>query len=258
MEQLSASQVAGLWIASFLTLCIMSFLYRDNPFYKFAEHLYVGVSAGYMMSVDFWNVLKPNLIDRLGSFCSSALSGRPSIQDGLYLVPAILGILMLLRLFPKIAWISRWPLAFIVGVTAGINIVYSMQAQILKQIEATILPLWVKAPPHTISLEIGGSRIFSFNSSVDLGLTAFNWLVVIGVTCGLVYFFFSREHRGFFFGGASRIGIWVLMISFGAAFGYTVMARVSLLIGRVLFFKNEWWEAVKLTLSALIRLLHPG
>ncbi|MFH0802234.1 MAG: hypothetical protein V2A78_07600 [bacterium] len=257
MEILTASQVIGLWIAGFLTLFIFSFLYRDNPFYKFAEHLYVGVSAGYMMSVDFWNVLKPNLIDRLATAVSSAVSGRIFTKECLYLIPAVLGILMLSRLFPKIGWISRWPLAFIVGVTAGINIVYSMQAQILKQIEATILPLWVKAPPHLVQLKIASLQLFSFTSAVDLSQTVFNWLVVIGVCCGLIYFFFSMEHRGFF-GGASRVGIWVLMIAFGAAFGYTVMARVSLLIGRILFFKNEWWEAVKVTFAAILRLFHSG
>jgi len=35
----------GTWVAAFLTLSIFSFLYKDNPFYKFAEHLMVGVSA---------------------------------------------------------------------------------------------------------------------------------------------------------------------------------------------------------------------
>ena len=30
------------------------------------------------------------------------------------------------------------------------------------------------------------------------------------------------------------------MISFGAAFGYTIMGRVSILIGRVIFLLSEW------------------
>jgi len=47
-----------------------------------------------------------------------------------------------------------------------------------------------------------------------------------------VYFFFSVEHTGGI-GVLSRVGIWVLMVTFGAAFGYTVMARISLLIGRM-------------------------
>jgi hypothetical protein len=41
------------------------------------------------------------------------------------------------------------------------------------------------------------------------------------------------------------VGIWVLMVAFGASFGYTVMARISLLIGRVEFL-GRWiksWTA---------------
>ena len=40
-------EIFGVWVAALLTLCIYSFLYRDNPFYRFAEHLFVGISVGY-------------------------------------------------------------------------------------------------------------------------------------------------------------------------------------------------------------------
>jgi hypothetical protein len=35
------------------------------------------------------------------------------------------------------------------------------------------------------------------------------------------------------------------MIALGASFGYTVMARVSLLIGRVQFFTVDFWPMVE-------------
>ena len=38
-----------MWVGALLTLMILSFLYRDNPFYRFAESLFVGVSAAYWM-----------------------------------------------------------------------------------------------------------------------------------------------------------------------------------------------------------------
>jgi hypothetical protein len=57
-------------------------------------------------------------------------------------------------------------------------------------------------------------------------------VLLIGVVSVLFYFFFSVEHTG---PGkvVARTGIIFLMIAFGAAFGYTVMARMSLLIGRL-------------------------
>ncbi|MFQ5500167.1 MAG: hypothetical protein ACE5FH_10905, partial [Candidatus Zixiibacteriota bacterium] len=66
-----------------------------------------------------------------------------------------------------------------------------------------------------------------------------SWVILIGVITGLVYFFFSKEHTGLF-GSASRVGIWVLMITFGASFGYTVMGRISLLVGRLTFLFGDW------------------
>lgn len=204
---LPLSEMAGLWLGAFLSLCIFSFLYRDNAFYKLAEHVFVGVSAGYWMCIGFWQVLYPNLWLKLQA------------GDWRYAFAGLLGLMLLLRLVPRVAWVGRWPLAFMVGIFAGFNIVYTMQAQVLKQIEATLVPLW---------------------GNPDLSTTLIHWIVVVGVLTGLLYFYFSVEHRGPVFGAAAQVGIWVLMIAFGAAFGYTIMARVSLLIGRVMYFQDIW------------------
>lgn len=221
---MAGSEIIGIWIAAFLTLCIFSFLYKDNPFYKFAEHLFVGVSAGYQMAVQYQDVLKPNLFNKLHKAFAALAEGKGLVLEMAYILPAILGVLLVLRLLPRISWISRWPLAFMVGIQAGLNIVYVMDAQVLKQINATILPLVSGASPSDLAV---------------------NWIIFVGVLTGLIYFYFSVEHRGPIMGVGSRIGIYVLMIAFGASFGYTVMARVSLLIGRMLFFKNDWWMAAR-------------
>ena len=66
-----------------------------------------------------------------------------------------------------------------------------------------------------------------------------NIVLIIGVLSVLAYFFFSKEHTGSY-GRFCKLGIYFLMFSFGASFGYTVMARVSLLIGRVTFLLYDW------------------
>jgi len=72
-----------------------------------------------------------------------------------------------------------------------------------------------------------------------------NVIIFVGVLSVLIYFFFSTEHRGFV-GGVSRLGIWFLMLGFGASFGYTVMGRISLLIGRVNYLWMEWIQGTVL------------
>jgi len=207
----------SLWVSSLLTLMIFSFLYKDNPFYKFAEHLFVGVSAAYWMVTAFWNTLMPNMIGKIHPPTllpfSPQLATAPA--EPIFWIPLIFGLLLLSRLIPGLEYLSRWSIALIVGWTAGTNMMRYMQSDFVGQIYNTMRPLIVVTDGRLAGLE-----------------TMSNVVLVIGVLCGLVYFFFSKEHTGAF-GGAARVGIWFLMVTFGAAFGYTVMARISLLIGRL-------------------------
>lgn len=228
-------------MAAFLTLAIYSFLYKDNPFYKFAEHLYVGVSAAYWMCQGFWSTIVGNLIPRLSEGLSNYFHQpyQASSWNLAYWLPVILGVMLLMRLTRKYGWMSRWPLALIVGTTAGLNFVRYLRSDFIVQVSSTFVPLLGSQDSHPW-LGIG-----NFVSHIDLAATgqlvalATNWVVFLGVICGIVYFFFSKEHSGLF-GRASRVGIWVLMITFGASFGYTVMGRISLLVGRITFLFRDW------------------
>ena len=208
----------GVWIASLLTLMIFSFLYKDNPFYKFAEHLFVGVSAAYWMCVGFWTTLIPNMIARLwpshmGGVLPAAVGNE---REWGYVIPLVLGLILLTRLVTRIAWLSRWAMGFVIGFAAGTNFTRYLQSDFVSQIHSTMVPLY--EPGATTASTIG--NIFS------------QIVVVGGVVSALIYFYFSKEHKGVF-GRAARVGIWVLMAAFGASFGYTVMARISLLTGRM-------------------------
>ncbi|MEO0142105.1 MAG: hypothetical protein ABIL70_00620 [candidate division WOR-3 bacterium] len=194
------------WIGAFLTLMIFSFLYKDNPLYKFAEHLFVGVANGYYIVFYWHQALKPNLLEPLkeGNF--------------LYLIPLLLGLLYFTKFIPKISYLVRIPIGFMIGWGAGISIPANLQGFIFKQLEGTVMT--------PVSFRRIGEGISSL-------------LILLGVICTVIYFFFSKEHKGIL-RIASRTGIIFIMIGFGASFGYTVMARVSLLIGRIQFLFGNW------------------
>ena len=194
-------EILGIWLVSFLTVCILSFLYRDNPFYKFAEHLYVGISAGYWTVVDYTSTIKPNLIDHL--------INRDVSYWPVYFIPLALCIMVFTKLNRNWSWMARWPLAFVLGAFSGAAIPAIAETDIVIQVTSTMINLRE------------GTWFNAFS----------NLVLIVGVICALMYFFFSKPHK-VTLGVASRIGIWFLMISFGASFGYTVMARVSLAIGR--------------------------
>ena len=79
----------GIWIAALLTFAMYSFLYKDNVVYKFAEHLYVGISVGYFICITWFNVMKPNLYEPLFTDFS---------YNKILIIPALFGISMLFRL----------------------------------------------------------------------------------------------------------------------------------------------------------------
>jgi len=223
-----------IWIAAALTLCIYSFLYKDNPFYKFAEHLFVGVSAGYLMVIEFANNIIPNLYTPLKTGFGALFSQGKFTGDLAAIVPGLLGILVLTRLLPKVGWMSRWALGFYFGAWQGLIITGYMQAQILAQIYGTFL---TKGNP-VFSLVLFSDAVHKFGWH-NIIMAVSGPLMIVGVIATLTYFFFSTEHKGFV-GGVAKIGIIFLMVGFGASFGYTVMARVSLLIGRIHFLLGDW------------------
>ncbi|HTY09194.1 MAG TPA: hypothetical protein VMF29_08515 [Candidatus Edwardsbacteria bacterium] len=200
--------VIGTWIAAGLTLAIFSFLYKDNPFYKFAEHLYVGVSAAFAILYTWAFDVYPMLIDRFQL--------ERGAERWILLVPTVFGLLMLTRWFPKVSWLSRWAIALTVGIAAGLGITGQVQGILLPQIAGTLLPL----------------------------TSANNIILIVGVIATLVYFYFSVAQKGAVRLG-SRLGMVFIMVAFGASFGYTVMARISLLIGRLHFLVFDWLHLVK-------------
>lgn len=211
----------GVWVAAALTLCIFSFLYRENPFYRFAEHLFVGVSAGYYIVLNFWTVLVANLWDPLAAAFSRPQGSPFAAHLGDYgaflLLPGLFGLLLFSRFLPRYAWVARWSLAVIIGVYAGLKTTGFAQSDFVAQVQGSIQPLWTG----------------NWGSSVSA------WIFTIGLVTSLLFFYFSREQKGVL-GSASRVGVYFLMISFGAGYGYTVMSRISLLIGRFQFLLFDW------------------
>lgn len=194
------ADLIGIWIGAFLTLCIFSFLYKDNLFFRFAESLFAGVSLGYYIGIVSCNTLGPNMISPLV---------RDFGANAHLLIPLLLGINLYTRYIPKIAWMARISLAVYIAYYVGINMVQKLQGEVVPQVGSTILN------------PIGGNF-----TPID------NLIMIVGVLSVLIYFYFSIAHKGTV-GTISRLGIWFLMLGFGAAFGYTVMGRISLLIGRM-------------------------
>jgi len=208
----TAADIIGTWMAAGLTLIFFSFIYRDNPLFKFGEHLYVGISIGYFVNIQYWQVIVPNVYRNL------AIEHKYTI-----LIPTILGVLILLRLVPQLAWLSRTSFALYVGGSVGLAIPATINSPFLPQLAATLKPFGPWATAWSANLN--------------------QIMLLVGVFTTLIFFFFSLEHKKTV-GQISKLGLLFIMVSFGASFGSTVMARVSLLIGRFQFLIYDWIQGV--------------
>jgi len=196
----------GTLVAGILTLAILTFLYRDNPIYKMAEYLLIGVSIGYVLVINWSNTLMDRMVTPLFSHGELHL-----------IIPLILGLMMFGRLNRNTRSLSRIPIAVLIGSGAGLAIPAMLQARTLVQLSNTVTPLFASNGVPNVSAIV----------------------VLIGVITTVSYFYFSREHRGVL-GQSARIGTWFLMIFFGTTFGYTVMSRMSTFIGRVDFLLSDF------------------
>ncbi|HSL93995.1 MAG TPA: hypothetical protein VK905_05265 [Bacillota bacterium] len=144
-----------MWLRAASVLAIFSFLYKENPFYRFFEHIFVGAGAGWAIGVN------------LGTIKNNAWV--PMTQNGRYdmLVPIILGILLYARFSRQYAWVARWPMSYMVGYGVGMSIYTALAAQLIAQTRASFIPL----------------------NSIN------NIIIVLGLLSCLAYFVFSFERN---------------------------------------------------------------
>lgn len=202
----------GTWLQAVFTILLLSVVFKDNPAYRFAENTYVGLYAGYTVAVQWFNYIRPSFQLKI-------------MQEGKwwYIVPIIVGLMIYTRYIKPIAWVSRYHICFLLGIGSGYILSTTFKPMFIDQIRATFLPLW---------------------GTGDWWKSVSNIIYVVGTFTALVYFLFTLEKKGVQ-GKISGMGRWVMMVAFGAAFGNTVMARVSLFLGRMQFLLGDWLHMIK-------------
>lgn len=221
-------ELLGIWVAAILTLCIFSFLYKDNPAYGVAQNLFVGLTLGYVLVV---KVLKEGIFGVIKDqfFATGTWTIQPDIAAIVSSVIAILlGLLFFSSYVPKWSGLVTIVLALTIGWGSGIVISAELSSKVYAQVTSTILDFQ------------GFSEKEFFSGSKSQVNTV---LMLVGVICTLTYFFFSVEHRGVP-GKLAKIGVIFIMISFGASFANAVAGRVTLLIGRMTFLLGDWLHLI--------------
>lgn len=208
-----------------LSLMILSYLIGDNPFFRLATYLFIGVTAGYIAVLVIYQVILPKLI-------LPFLTTSPT--DWVWvIVPWVFSLLLFMRLFPKVSRLGNIPLAFMVGIAAAVTIGGALLGTISNQLLSVVNLFDLQAAQ--------GSVFWSFAEGV---------YVLFGTISTLMFFqFFQPKTDPLKKNTLARvltvirtIGMVFIALTLGALFAGVYLASVYTLIERVAFLNSTLWS----------------
>ena len=146
----------NIWLSAILTIMAFTFIYKENPLYRFTENLLVAVSAAYTCVLGLQKVW------------TSAIIPLYKGEHLSVIIPLVIGCLLYVRFYKGFEWVNRWPLAVVVGVGTAVALRRILTVEILGQVMGTIKSV----------------------NSID------NIVLIITVVTSIFYFFFTVEHEG--------------------------------------------------------------
>lgn len=211
-----------------LTLMIYSYLLGDNPLYRLAVHVLVGVGMGYAFVVVIYSVFIPQFVLPFQRIMDGA-----SLDLGEQAQPlvAVLAVFLLLKLSPRTAPFGNLAMGFVMGIGAAVAVSGAVLGTLLPQIAATALPLLPEA------------EAFIFPDEGILTNVLAVLILVAGTITSLLYFHFSTQPAGegkterpIGVRVGARVGQVFLMITFGSLFAGALIASLSVLTDRMQFY----------------------
>lgn len=208
-------------VAFLLTVMVLSYLLGDNPAFRLAVHVFIGIAAGYVAAVAWWQVLWPNLL--------LPLAGGFSTNVMVLVIPLVLSGLLLMKVWPPLTRLGTPTMGMLVGATAAVAVGGAIQGTIFPQTVSTVGVFDVQDPVSPEALMNGV-------------------LILVGVITSLGYFHFSARPRKD--GGIRRAGIVELVavigsifvaITLGVLFAGVYSSALTALIERLNFLGNFAW-----------------
>jgi hypothetical protein len=211
------TELIALLIGFVLTVAVYSYLLDDNPLYRLAVHLLVGVSAAYAAIIVLRQVMLPIVIE---------IRLQPASSTFFWLLPLLLALFLLAKRLPLVGWLSHTTLALIVGVGAAVALVGAVRGTLLPQIGLLGTPVTGLGP-------------------VSLIVAAFLTVAVL-----LTFQFTGGQiedgvwKRPLWLRGFTHVGQAVLMITFGAIFAGVLSTGILLLSSRISYFVNQFLQLI--------------
>ena len=201
-----------------LTLMVFSYLIGDNPLFRVAVYLFIGVASGYAATVVWHYVLAPKLFQPVLTF------------NPLAIIPFVFGISLLAKLFPRISWMGSFAMAVLVGVGTAAAVGGALLGTLMPQAQAAI----------------DGFDVLSGGSGLEIASRLLQGVIMLGGTVfTLASFHFSAGRaadgipkRNRILEGIAWVGRIFIAITLGALFAGVYMSALTAMIERLGFILN--------------------
>ncbi len=227
------------------TIGLYTVLWRENKFYRFWEHVFLGLAAGWALVILWTETLRPQWWNKMvGTIAEGGNIAEPGFWAWAIMLPiGFAGYFVFSR---KHSWVGRIPIGIIIGLWSGQQFDAWIQ-RFWPQLNASMVPLIptdfglvpYAAPSETVLNA-------TIRQNVYLSQAIGNLIATITLLSVLAYFLFGIELKSKFMQGTTKLGRYLLMVGFGAIFGSTVMMRFTLLIDRMYFIWIEWFQRIVL------------
>lgn len=211
----------GQAVAFILTLLIFSYFIGDNPLYRVAIHMFLGVASAYAVIVVMQAVIFPQL-----QLMLNAVLAGDWFSVVLLAIPWVLGLLLLFRTSAGLAPIGNLAIAAMVGVGAALAVGGAITGTLIPQI-------------------VSGSS----TASTDIIAWFFGF---VGATFVLLYFFYlgrknaaGRGERPGLTKPIAAVGQFFLSTALAALYAGALAAYFAIFVERVGFL----YEAIRQALG---------
>ena len=205
------------------TLIIFSFIIGDNLLFRFAIHVFVGVAAGYVTVMTWYNVLLPGIV--------VPIIGGSQAERFFALLALVLSILLFMKVFQRLSGWGSPVVAYLVGVGAATVIGGAVLGTLFPQVLASI-------------------NLFDFpglfEDSVPVWMQISNAVVIlVGTFSALIFFHFGARYghdrhpeRAAWISAIAWIGQIFIAITFGVVFAGVYIASMTAFVERMMFLAN--------------------
>jgi len=218
------------------TISIFAILYKDNPIFRFAEHIFIGLATGYGLIVTWYTLAEPKWFNPMMPSSLLHMVHKEDVRGEWWFIFALLiGLLFFTVFIPRWSWMNRFAMSVLFGYFAG-TAFQAFMGLLGPQLVAMFLATPVtKYNPAGMPTGPNDFRLFHMGPWFHAW-----WLIAfIVLVCTLAYFVFSIEHKAGWIRKPANAGRYFIMITLGAIFGTTVMARFALAIERINFLRQN-------------------